>query len=299
MSQLIRGAVAEPLGIAPAAQAHAEGNSYSMASYGHAEGYQTTVNGLYGHSEGNNTVAGGTASHAEGLGTNASANYTHAEGNSTTASALHAHAEGVSTTAGGTAAHAEGSTCQASGNNAHAEGSACLATGNNSHAEGSSAKATCVGQHAKASGQFASAGDAQYSNYVAYVSTVGSTPTLLTGSGNGVADTSGTATTSVIVTSSSRAYNFRIDAIARRTDAAGEAAAFSITGGLARDSSGAPRLLGTPTTVKWNDANAAAWTVVPSLVLASGSTYYLAVTVTGEAAKTIRWVATVHTTEAG
>lgn len=299
MSQQVRGATAEPFAVATGLWSHGEGNGYATNTYAHAEGNGCTASGLYAHAEGSGTVATAQGAHSEGNSANASANYAHAEGNSTLASGAQSHAEGNSTTAGGTAAHAEGATCTANGNNSHAEGSVCQAMGNNSHAEGTSAKATCIGQHAKASGQFSSVGDAQYSNYVAYVSTGGSTPTLLTGSGNGAVDASGAATTSVIVTPVSRAYNFRIDAIARRTDVAGEAAAFTITGGIARDSSGVPRLLGAPTTVKWNDTNAAAWTVVPSLVLQSGSTYYLAITVTGEAAKTIRWVATVHTTEVG
>jgi hypothetical protein len=230
-----------------------------------------------------------------GLG-KATGSQSHAEGTGT-ASAAQAHAEGVNTTASGAQSHAEGTTTAASGSGAHAEGGFTVASGNYSHAEGSWAKAFRYGQHAKASGQVNVAGDVQYSNYSQFATTTDATATVLT-SGGGAVDSGGGAATSVLTIPVSVAMYYRIELIARRTDVAGECAAWTITGAFSRDATGAPRDVGSPTTVTWADAAASAWTAAVSIANPSGSIYYLALTATGEAAKTIRWCATVHTTEA-
>jgi hypothetical protein len=103
----------------------------------------------------------------------------------------------------------------------------------------------------------------------------------------------------VLTLPASRAMYFRVECVARRYDAIGESAAWTIVGALVRDVSGVPRFIGTPTTTLYADAGAAGWTLVPSIVTVAGPVYYLALTGTGEAGKSIRWAATVHTTECG
>jgi hypothetical protein len=245
---------------------------------------------------GADSVSGGKATgslaHAEGT-SSASATGAHAEGSSA-ASASNSHAEGNSS-AGGSTAHAEGQS-SANGVNSHAEG-ASTATATYSHAEGNAATALRLAQHAKAGATFASSGDAQYSNYVPVWNTTDATPATLTNTNNTVV-TTGTSI-NVLTIPASRAFYVRVEGIARRTDVIGESAAWTITCALVRDVSGVPRFIGTPTTATLADAGASTWTLVPTLVTIAGPVYYLALIATGEAAKNIRWVATMHTTEVG
>ena len=99
--------------------------------YGHAEGYQTLVNGIAGHAEGQLTTAS-NYSHAEGLGTTAGNGlaglYSHAEGAATTTLGIGSHAEGNSTTAIGSYSHAEGYNTVALGNYSHAGGKNTVAS---------------------------------------------------------------------------------------------------------------------------------------------------------------------------
>jgi hypothetical protein len=302
MTVIVRGATSEDVGKATGQNAHAEGNSatsgVASGNQAHAEGFSTIASGAQSHAEGSSTTASGAQAHAEGNGS-ASGAQSHAEGNAAVASATASHAEGNQCTANATNSHAEGSSTTASGLNSHAEGQSCQASGTAAHAEGAYAIASRLGQHAKASWFIQATGDAQYSNYTQMALTTNATPMLMVNGpyASGYLNSGGNI--SVLTLPASRAFSFRFDAIARRTDVAGECAAFTITGAVVSDASGAPRLVGTPATVTWADAAAAAWTIAVSIVNPSGSIYYLAFTATGEAGKTIRWCATLHTTEVG
>lgn len=279
----------------------------------HAEGSAgTSASGASSHAEGNATAAIGTNSHAEGFGTTASGTNTHAEGDSTIANAATAHAEGAGTTASGSASHAEGNGCQAtaaaahsegtntfaSGSSSHAEGNLSQATGQISHAQGWQALASRHGQDAQAAGQFAAAGDAQSNVFVARRQTTDATASTLFFDG-GTTATLTTEATNVLTVPVNRAHQFRVSVVARRSDVSGDAAGWKFDGLLVRGSSGDAAFVGTVAGTAWGTAPAAAWDVTLSINTSNATNNYLAITVTGEAAKTIRWVATVSTTEVG
>lgn len=88
------------------------------------------------------------------------------------------------------------------------------------------------------------------------------------------------------------AQAFRALIVARRTDADNESAGYEITG-VVDNNSGTMAFVGTPTvTVLAEDT--AAWDVTVDIDTTNNRMRFL---VTGEASKTIKWVATVYTTE--
>lgn len=127
---------------------HAEGYQTVVqgGDWGHAEGYKTTVIGNYAHAEGTETTAQGESSHAEGKKTKATGTGGHAEGVETEASGQ-SHAEGNLTIAKDTS-HAEGYNTLAE-HYSHAEGWKTEATGNFSHAQGYGTKALGFHSHAE------------------------------------------------------------------------------------------------------------------------------------------------------
>jgi hypothetical protein len=87
---------------------------------------------------------------------------------------------------------------------------------------------------------------------------------------------------------------FTIQVIGRRTDAVGGAAGYTFTGVIRRDANAASTTLtGAVVKAVVGETNAA-WDATVNADTTNGS---LRIQVTGEAAKTIRWVATVETTE--
>lgn len=116
---------------------HTEGlNTKTFNNYAHAEGKTTSANGEASHAEGNETVTSNAYSHAEGNQSKASGNQAHAEGNQTEAKASSAHAEGHKTKAIGVQSHAEGCATESHGDQSHAEGYLTMAYGASSHSEG-------------------------------------------------------------------------------------------------------------------------------------------------------------------
>lgn len=263
----------------------------------HVEGLGNIASGSYAHVEGNASTASGISAHAEGYSCTASGNYSHAEGYACTASGHYSHAENSSSTASGTYSHCEGDSGVASADAAHCEGEACIASGYYSHAEGEFAVAARRSQHAKASGRFAAAGDAQFNMFVARSATADASPTLTTFSGSAVATLTG-AGANVLTIPASRAHRFRIDVIARNT-AADEAAGWEFRGVINRHSTGNARFVGTVEQTAWGDAAAATWDVTLAIDVSNATNNYLTITVTGEAAKAIRWVTTLYSTEVG
>lgn len=197
------------------------------------------------------------------------------------ASGVYAHAEGVST---------------ASGAYTHAEGNTCVASGDNSRAEGKESIASRVGQRARASGRLTTAGDNQTNEFTACRQTSNATPTELWFNLAGSVTTSG-ALTNVLTIPVGRAHRFRLDAVARRSSGGDEFAAWTVTGTLVRGASGNARFIATPVVVTEADVAAAAWTLAVAIDTADSTNNYMSITVTGEAAKTIRWACTLHTTE--
>jgi hypothetical protein len=79
---------------------------------------------------------------------------------------------------------------------------------------------------------------------------------------------------------------FKVRIAARRTDAVGGAAGYEFTGVIRKDATAASTTLtGTPSKVVLGETNTG-WDAVVSADTTNGS---LRITVTGEAAKTIRW----------
>lgn len=239
----------------------------------------------------------GAGAHAEGTVTAVSGANAHGEGELTTASGTDSHAEGISCQATGSYSHAEGNLAVAAGQAGHAEGESTAASGTNSHAQGRYAVAHRYGQHAHAAGRFVAAGDAQAVLQMGGHITVDATPLVLT-TGNAGTVTLGATSSTVLTVVASRAYRFRIEAVARN-NGADEVAGFTITGTIARHSSGNARFVSTPAVTTDADAAASAWTLAVSIDTSNATYNYLVLTATGAAAKTIRWIAAIYATEAG
>ncbi|MEW5988986.1 MAG: hypothetical protein AB1791_20365 [Chloroflexota bacterium] len=151
---------------------------------------------------------------------------------------------------------------------------------------GYQAKSTLYGQQSQASGQFANPGDAQRSSLVARAITTDATVTTLFLDGAAERPTLADNTT----------WLFRLHVVARRTDAANESAAYILEGCIDRQVGvGTTALVGAVAkTVLAEDT--AAWDANVAADAVNGA---LQITVTGEAGKTIRWVAHVELVEVG
>ena len=170
-----------------------------------------------------------------------------------------------------------------SGTNSVAIGSGASATANNAIAMGTGSVARNVGAKVFANGSFATAGDAQSGLYVLRNITTTATATELYLDGSAVQ----------LVIPNNSAVTFQIMVVGRRTDAVGEVAAYRIEGLIAKDeTSGSAIIVGLSKTILGESDSA--WN---ASVVADTSTGALKLAVEGEASKTIRWVATVITSE--
>jgi hypothetical protein len=108
-------------------------------------------------------------------------------------------------------------------------------------------------------------------------------------------NTSAATTTNQVILPNNSAYYFRGEVIAGVTGA-GDTKGWYVEGVIKRGANAASTVLvGTPTvTSSYADAGASAWTITATADTTNGG---LAITVTGAAATTIRWVAQIRTTE--
>jgi len=128
-----------------------------------------------------------------------------------------------------------------------------------------------------AAGRFAASGDAQIIELVARRSTTNATPAELFLDGSSLQ----------CVLQNDSTYFFSIEVAARRTDADGESAAYKLEGCIDRNANAASTaLVGTVLKAVLAEDNTA-WDVSATADTTNGA---LALTVTGEAAKTIYWV---------
>jgi len=172
------------------------------------------------------------------------------------------------------------------GVNAVAIGSGSSATADNSFAEGAGASAAIFGQKAFANGSFENPGDAQHGIYVLRNQTTDATITELF--------LDGTGGSQPLVIPNNSVFTFSILIAGRRTDATGGGAAYKFEGAIMKDTTGASvTFIGNPSKTILGETNAP-W---DANIVADTSNGALKITVTGQAAKTIRWVATVLTTE--
>ena len=119
--------------------------------------------------------------------------------------------------------------------------------------------------------------------------TTNATATVIT------SDINAASTTNQVILPNNSAYSFSGEVIAGVTGG-GDTACWTINGAIKRGATAASTtMVGTPTvTMTHNDAGAAAWVVAVTADTTNGG---IAVTVTGAAATTIRWVCKINTTE--
>jgi hypothetical protein len=202
-------------------------------------------------------------------------------------------ATGMNTIASGTYSHAEGSSTLASGYASHAQGASCTASGAYSHASGASAQASRSSQHSLGVSQYG-----QCNRFAGQATTTDATPKLVLFNTDPLTLTG--EMTNVLTIPVNRAHQFRVSVVARRYDVSGDAAGWVFEGLVARGSSGNAALIGTTDARAWSSgAGSAAWDVTLTIDTSNSTNNYLAITATGEAAKSIRWVASIETTEVG
>jgi len=171
----------------------------------------------------------------------------------------------------------------ATGTNSVAIGSGAAASATGAFAVGAGSSASIYGTQAYANGSFATAGDAQSVQAVLRNVTTTATATELFLDGVG-------ATQRFVLPNNSN-VTFSLLVTARRTDATGGSSGYKFEGVIRKDGTVASTTFtGTPSKAVLGETNAA-WDVVVSADTTNGS---LKVTVTGEAAKTIRWVGVLN-----
>lgn len=143
-------------------------------------------------------------------------------------------------------------------------------------AMGTNAVSNHYNQVAHASGKFANNGDAQKSELIWRISTSNATPAEMFLDGSATRFTIASDTT----------YMFDVLVVARRTDADNESAGYRLVG-VIDNNAGTTALVGTVDKTAIAE-DTAAW---DAAITADNTNDALTITVTGEAAKTIRWVA--------
>jgi len=220
---------------------------------------------------GENNKTPGVRAFASGAGGDASGQDSTTQGNGNTAS--------------NQSSVAQGDTCISSGYAAVAQGWLAEATGLAAIAQGAQSKSRFRGSRAQAGGQFASRGDAQLSTAVLRKATTNATPAVLFS--DGAAER--------LVLEDNRLYAFRIKVVAKNTGA-DENAIYILEGAIKRGTGAASTALVGVVVLTIHHEDVVAWAVVAQADATNGA---LEVQVTGEAGKTIRWVAYVEWVEVG
>ena len=264
-------------------------------------GINSTAIGENADATGDNSIAIGghitdtTSADATGLRAIAIGNNSFADATSTIAIGVSADAGGVDGVAIGSGSNANGASAVALGDAANASGANCIAIGGNavvaegpkctaadSVALGQNVTADDIGEFVYASGWFAVTSDAHTSIFVLRNQTTDATQTEIFADGS-AGDISVPSDCSIL---------FRANIIARRTDVDGESAAYLLVGAI-DNNAGTTALVGTISkTVIGEDT--AAWDVTAT---ADDANDGINILVTGEAAKTIRWVARTEIVE--
>lgn len=172
----------------------------------------------------------------------------------------------------------------ASGVRSFAASPNAVASASDSFAFGYGAKASVAGKFAFTSHLISNSGDSQCGLLVLGADTTNATQTEITNLRGAVGSVGCTLP-------NTSTFAFSMLVVARRTDADGENDAWEFKGLIHRDANAASTTLDA---LQSNQIGATAWSVDVDADTANGS---LRVRVTGEAAKTIRWVATINTTE--
>lgn len=172
----------------------------------------------------------------------------------------------------------------AAGTNAVAIGSGASATAATSIAMGDGTDSRLAGGKVMANGKFATAGDAQRGFYVSRASTTTATITEMFTDGSAAQ----------IVMPNNSVFIFDIYIAGRRTDATGGSAGYRFNGVIKRDATASTAaIVGSVSKTVIAETNTA-WDATVTADTTNGS---IKIQVTGEAAKTIRWVASTSTVE--
>ena len=174
----------------------------------------------------------------------------------------------------------------ATGNNAIALGTNSTASGTGSLSHGDGATATLYGHRAFSSGSFATNGDAQHGMYILRALTTDNTVTEMFLDGPGGSQ--------ILLIPDNSVVTFSILVSARRTDDIDGGAGYKFEGVVMKDDTvDSICFIGSPSKTALGKTDSP-WDVS---VTANDTTGYLQFMVTGEAGKTIRWIATVSTAE--
>lgn len=173
----------------------------------------------------------------------------------------------------------------------HYAGNASGTSTSNSTGIGPYANAEFNGEMAFSNGYASAVNDTKISMYPAWTQTTDATSTEIGVGGIAVA-----APTDYIALTNDSTYMFNIDLIARNTGADDESAAWNVQFAIRRGTDASTTaLIGSVTkTVIGKDTNASTWDVAVTADTTNGRP---AIAVTGEASKTIRWVATIRSTK--
>ena len=145
-------------------------------------------------------------------------------------------------------------------------------------------------RHAYGGNRFSSTGDCQAGLFILKVATTDATPDVL------CTNTSAPSSINQVVLPNNSVYGFTGTVIAREdSSSTDDFAVWEIKGGAVRGASASTTALGSYNINKISESTGAAnWSIALSADTTNGA---VAITVTGEAAHNIRWVATVNTTE--
>lgn len=295
--QMQRAAATQVASGANAAILSGYNNTASGAQSAVLGGYNNVASGAQSAVRGgrDNTASGVLSAVAGGFGNTVSSTASVVVGggnNSITVTYSFIGAGSSNTVSGDYSGILAGSSNTASGaNSGVGGGSQNTASGENSFIPGGRDGTTrgVFGASAHGSGRFAVLGDAQAGRQVHRLQTADATVSAL--SADGAAPVAATAA----VLPNGSCYTFAVH-VAARQNATGDAAGWKIEGVIKRGTGVASAaLVGTPTVTSLGaDAGASAWTVAAVANTTLGS---LEIQVTGEAAKTIRWVANIQTVE--
>jgi hypothetical protein len=261
-----------------------------------------------------NTVSGNSAFIGGGNTNTASTNYSFVGGGQSNLAQTNTHA----TVCGGNGSTASGGYSFVGGGASHTvSGSTATVCGGNTNTASATGSTVCGGRQNTANGDHSFVGGGRrgttrsIAGYQVFPAcdvpiadalgisqsallllgrqTTDATATVLT------SNSSAAGTTNQVILANNSAYSFSGEVIAGVT-AAGNTARWTIDGAIKRGANAASTVMvGTPTvTMTHNDAGAATWVVAVTADTTNGG---IAVTVTGAAATTIRWVCKINTTE--
>lgn len=228
-------------------------------------------------------VAGGSSSFTAGMGNTASASYTAAMGTLNVVSANYSFAMGQSNTASGTHGAVFGKSNTVSGNFGSSTGEGNTVSGTHGSAVGKGGVSTARGEVVHSMGSFATAGDAQSSEYIVRCTTTDGTAGVLLG-----IDAGGDQ----ITCAEDETVTFWAHIVARRTDTDNTSAAYIVYGCADRNAAGNITLVGSVTTTLIAEDNA----TYNATATADTATQSVKFGVTGVAAHTVQWVGKVFVT---